>query len=71
LAPKVGSVTFFVMQPIFFVDENLNIEKYKKLFKERWIEMSDKEIYQIIENIDNIWNLLFDKYLQVIKDYEN
>jgi hypothetical protein len=37
--------------------------EYKKLFKEKWLEISEEEIQKIIDRIDEIWNLLFTKYL--------
>ena len=44
--------------------------EYKELFRENWIDISENEISQIITNIDNIWNLLFDKYLQIIDTHD-
>lgn len=44
--------------------------KYKELFREKWVDISENEISQIITNIDNIWNLLFDKYLEVINNHD-
>ena len=37
---------------------------YKKLFKEKWLEISEEEIQIIIERIDEIWSLLFNKYVE-------
>ena len=44
--------------------------EYKELFREKWVDISENEISQIITNIDNIWNLLFDKYLEVINNHD-
>lgn len=52
------------------------LEKYKQLFKEEWISITESEIEIMIENIDNIWKLLFKKFKEKtenkinIKDYE-
>ena len=47
-----------------------SIWEYKELFRENWVDISENEISQIITNIDNIWNILFDKYLQVYDKQE-
>lgn len=54
------------------MNENIkDIIKYKQLFKTNlWIDISDAEINQIINNVDSIGNLLFSKYLIKVKDYE-
>jgi hypothetical protein len=44
--------------------------EYKELFREKWVDISETEISQIITNIDNIWNLLFYKYLEVINNHD-
>lgn len=38
--------------------------EYRKLFKAKWLEISQEEIQAIIERIDEIGNLLFDKYIE-------
>lgn len=47
-----------------------NIGHYIKLFEDEWIEITEKELSEIIDNIDSVWNLLFKKYLIKIDNYE-
>ena len=45
--------------------------EYKELLKKEWIDISENEVSEIISNLDNIWNLLFSKYLTKVENYEN
>jgi len=39
------------------------IIKYKKLINQKlWASLSEREILELIGKIDDIWNLLFQKY---------
>lgn len=58
------------MPPILFWEKNIDISKYRDMFKNKWIDISDDEITVIIENMDNIWNLFFDKYMLLTEDHE-
>lgn len=44
------------------------IREYKELFRQRGIYITEDEIRAIIENMDNIWNLLFKKYKENIEN---
>ena len=36
--------------------------EYKEHFAKKWIDISENDIQEIINNIRSMWNLLFKKY---------
>jgi hypothetical protein len=59
------------MPPAFFWDKNIDTSKYKDIFEKQGLQVSEEEIVAIIQNIDSIWSLFFDKYLQSIEKNED
>lgn len=50
--------------------QKTDVQRYKASLKKKGIFLSEKEIITIISNIDSIWSLLIDKYLQTIEKNE-